>query len=60
MTDEELLREALEALREAVEHAERWHEEGQAGEGRRCTSCVEFQSHPRAAITKLEQRLLRE
>lgn len=42
----------LEALEEAVEHADRWHSEGQAGEGRRCTSCIEFQAQARAAIKK--------
>jgi len=58
--DEQLLREAWGALKAAVEHANRWHGEGQAGEGRRCTDCIEFQAQPRAAITKLEERLLSE
>ena len=44
---------ALEALELAVAHAERWHGEGQAGEGRRCTDCIEFQPGVRAAIEEL-------
>ena len=32
----------LTELEEALAHADRWHGEGQSGEGRRCTSCIEF------------------
>ncbi len=45
----------LAALEEALAHADRWHGEGQSGEGRRCTSCIEFQPGVRTAIKEAKK-----
>ena len=45
----------LAALEEALAHADRWHGEGQSGEGRRCTACIEFQPAARAAIEEAKK-----
>ncbi len=45
----------LEALELWVEHAKRWHREGQAGEGRRCTACIEHETQARAVIEEAKK-----
>ncbi len=52
---ERLIVKLLAELEQAMEHADRWHGEGQAGEGRRCTDCIEFQDQARAVIEEAKK-----
>ncbi len=45
----------LEALEPWVTHVERWHSEGQAGEGRRCSDCIEHETQARDVIEEAKK-----